>query len=270
MPIIVGQGKKAVDRAHERTPRWWATRVGGAALGVIVVAALVISARSSSTNSAVGTSPPPPTASPHDWVCENAAPPLMDMKVTRTTQYPMTIDRNATYEAEVSTSCGTMLIKLFPQQAPIAVNNFVNLAKDGFYTGLIFHRIDKSLGIIQAGDPGCPVSINTCGRGGPGYTIADEFPNGLKPKVGTVAMASAGTPDSSGSQFEIVAAKSLYTMPKERTIFGELVGRHSLQVAQLILSVPTKRAPGAPESAPADFSSGEFVYIKGIKVVTKH
>ena len=261
--------KKAVERAHERTPKWWATRVGGAALGVIVVAALVISARSSSTDFAVGT-PAPPVASPHDWVCDNASPPLLDMKVTRTTPYPMTIDRNATYEAEVSTSCGTMLIKLFPQQAPIAVNNFVNLAEDGFYVGLIFHRIDKSLGIIQAGDPGCPVSVGSCGKGGPGYTIPDEFPNGLKPKVGTVAMASAGTPDSSGSQFEIVAGKSLYTMPKERTIFGELVGRHSFQVAKLILSVPTKRAPGAPDSAPADYSSGEFVYIKDVKILVKH
>lgn len=261
--------QKGAKRAEERSLRWWATRVGGAAVGVALVAALIVSARSSSTGAAKGTPTAAPYSPPH-WVCDNASPPLLDMKVARTTPYPMTINRNANYEAEISTSCGTMLIKLYPQQAPIAVNNFVHLARAGFYVGIIFHRIDKTLGIIQAGDPGCPISISMCGKGGPGYTIRDEFPNGLKPHVGTVAMASAGTPNSSGSQFEIVAAKSLYTLPKERTIFGELVGRHSFQVAKLILSVPTKRAPGAPVGAPADFSSGEFVYIKDIKIIVKH
>jgi cyclophilin family peptidyl-prolyl cis-trans isomerase len=181
----------------------------------------------------------------------------------------MTIDPNAGYEAEVATSCGTMLIRLLPKNAPIAVNNFVHLAQDDFYTGQIFHRIDPLLGVIQAGDPACPTSVQTCGTGGPGYTIKDEFHNGLTPHVGTVAMASAGTPNSSGSQFEIIAGKSQFQLPPERTIFGELVDRHSFQVAKLILSVPTKIAPNAPPDAPKDYPDGEFVYITSIKIIKK-
>jgi peptidylprolyl isomerase/peptidyl-prolyl cis-trans isomerase B (cyclophilin B) len=178
----------------------------------------------------------------------------------------MTIDPTASYTAEMTTSCGTMLIKLATQEAPIAVNNFIHLAQDGFYTGLVFHRIDRSLGIIQSGDPGCPLSVHTCGTGGPGYTIRDEFHNGLKPDLGTVAMSSAGTPNSSGSQFEIIASKGGPRLPAERTIFGHLVGSHSYQVAKLILSIPTKIAPGAPPSAPKDFPDGEYVYITNIKI----
>jgi len=181
----------------------------------------------------------------------------------------MTIDPKASYEAEITTSCGTMLVKLHAERAPIAVNNFVHLAKSDFYLGQVFHRIDRSLGVIQTGDPACPTSIQTCGTGGPGYTIPDEWPNGLKPHVGTVAMASAGLPDTSGSQFEIIAGKSEYELPRERTIFGELVGRHSRQVARLILSIPTKRNPAAPSDAPKDYPDGEFVYIMDIHIIKK-
>jgi len=257
---------KPRKQATAPTVSWWSIVAVVGLLGMAVVAASVISARSSKDSESVAqaSSPSPPPPVP---VCKNLSPPALAMKVARDGPYPMTINRDASYEAEVTTSCGTLRIKLFPKQAPIAVNNFVNLAEDDFFTGLVFHRIDRALGIVQSGDPLCPGDPQDCGTGGPGYTIKDEFPNGLKAKMGTVAMASAGTPNSSGSQFEIVAGKSDLKLPPERTIFGQLVGEHSRQVASLILSVPTKRAPNAPPDAPADYSDGEFVYITKIKII---
>jgi len=260
------QGKQAKDTGENKLAYWLAWAAGG----ILVVAAVVgmlLAARSSSKQ-ATG-APPSPSSSPRALVCENASPPELGMRILRSEPYPMTIDPEASYEAEVTTSCGTMLIRLFPERAPIAVNNFVHLAKDDFYRGQIFHRIDRSLGVIQAGDPGCPTSVDTCGTGGPGYTIRHEWPNGLRPHVGTVAMASAGLPNSSGSQFEIIAGKSKYKLPRERTIFGELVGRHSFQVASLILSIPTKVSPRAPANSAANYPDGEFVYITNITIIKK-
>jgi cyclophilin family peptidyl-prolyl cis-trans isomerase len=238
-----------------------------AGVGIAALAAIAIAIAALRSSSEVAAKPVKPSASPWRPICKNQSPALVNSRIARPTAYPMTIDRKAPYRALITTSCGTMEIKLFPREAPIAVNNFVHLVEDGFYLGQVFHRIDPSLGIVQAGDPGCPTSVETCGTGGPGYTIDDEFHNGLKPQVGTVAMASAGTPNSSGSQFFTVATKAGLVMPAERTIFGQLVGRHSLQVARLILSLPTKRAPNAPASAPADFPAREYVYITKTEII---
>jgi cyclophilin family peptidyl-prolyl cis-trans isomerase len=200
-------------------------------------------------------------------VCKNLSPALLAMKVERSQPYPMTIDPSRSYRAQITTSCGTMVVELLAREAPIAVNNFIHLAKDDFYIGQVFHRIDRKLGVIQAGDPGCPTSVDECGFGGPGYTIPDDRANGLKSELGAVGMASAGAPDSSGSQFFIVAADRNGKLPP-RTIFGRLVGAHSRQVARLILSLRTKAPPGGPASARATFPDGEFVYILGVEIVT--
>ena len=110
------------------------------------------------------------------------------------TQPPMTIDQNKQYTAvmkviEGGQQLGDITIQLFPKDAPNAVNNFVYLARKGFYNGLTFHRIIKDF-MIQGGDP------NGNGSGGPGYTIADDTPITRDYIPGTLAMANTGSPNS--------------------------------------------------------------------------
>ncbi|MBI5946778.1 MAG: peptidylprolyl isomerase [Chloroflexi bacterium] len=123
----------------------------------------------------------------------------------------LTIDPAKTYTATIETTAGTMTAELFPGDAPMTVNNFVFLARDGFYTDVIFHRVIKGF-MIQGGDP------KGQGSGGPGYRFADEKVT-RKYLRGTLAMANAG-PNTNGSQFFIMHAD--YPLPPNYTIFGKL------------------------------------------------
>ena len=110
---------------------------------------------------------------------------------------PFELDRRVDYSALVTTSCGEIVFDLLEDEAPRTVNNFVFLAREGFYDGLTFHRVEQN-SIIQGGDP------EGTGRGGPGYTIPDEFPDSPDEYVfGAVGMANEG-PGTAGSQFFIV------------------------------------------------------------------
>src|SRR3954471_4559158 len=104
-----------------------------------------------------------------------------------------------------------MTAQLFPAEAPNTVNNFVFLARDGYYDGVIFHRVISGF-MIQGGDP------TGTGRGGPGYRFNDE-PVSRQYKRGTLAMANAG-PNTNGSQFFVMHAD--YPLPPSYTIFGKL------------------------------------------------
>ena len=123
----------------------------------------------------------------------------------------MAIDTSKKYTATLETSAGTMTAELFASEAPATVNNFVFLARDGFYDEVIFHRVISGF-MIQGGDP------TGTGRGGPGYRFNDE-PVRRKYARGTLAMANAG-PNTNGSQFFIMHAD--YGLPPNYTIFGEL------------------------------------------------
>ena len=123
----------------------------------------------------------------------------------------MTIDPARRYTARLETTAGPMTLELLPGEAPMTVNNFVFLARDGFYDGVIFHRVIPGF-MIQGGDP------TGTGRGGPGYRFRDE-PVRLKYTRGTVAMANAG-PNTNGSQFFVMHAD--YGLPPNYTIFGRL------------------------------------------------
>ena len=121
------------------------------------------------------------------------------------------IDAQRGYEARIDTSAGTMTAQLFAAEAPKTVNNFVFLAREGFYDGVIFHRVIRGF-MIQGGDP------TGTGTGGPGYKFADE-PVKRKYERGTLAMANAG-PNTNGSQFFVMHAD--YPLPPNYTIFGKL------------------------------------------------
>ena len=123
----------------------------------------------------------------------------------------LAIDAAKSYTATIETSAGSMVVDLFADDAPNTVNNFVFLAKDGFYDDVIFHRVISGF-MIQGGDP------TGTGRGGPGYRFDDE-PVTRPYDRGTLAMANAG-PNTNGSQFFIMHAD--YALPPNYTIFGKL------------------------------------------------
>ena len=125
----------------------------------------------------------------------------------------MTVDPAKTYTATIETTQGTMTAELFPEDAPMTVNNFVFLANDGFYDGTIFHRVIPGF-MIQGGDP------TGTGSGGPGYKFNNE-PVKRKYDRGILAMANAGR-NTNGSQFFIMHAD--YPLPPDYTIFGKLTG----------------------------------------------
>jgi peptidyl-prolyl cis-trans isomerase B (cyclophilin B) len=125
----------------------------------------------------------------------------------------MQIDDKKTYKATIDTSKGKIVVELFPKEAPITVNSFVFLAKEGFYDGLNFHRVEDW--VIQGGDP------SGDGTGGPGYQIKNEAKNNThKHHPGTLAMARASDPDSAGSQFYFTKKDADY-LDGSYTIFGQ-------------------------------------------------
>ena len=123
----------------------------------------------------------------------------------------LSIDPKKTYTATIETTAGTMNVDFFPEDAPNTVNNFVFLARDGYYEDVIFHRVIPGF-MIQGGDP------TGSGSGGPGYKFKDE-PVKKKYTRGILAMANAG-PNTNGSQFFIMHAD--YGLPPSYTIFGQL------------------------------------------------
>ena len=133
-------------------------------------------------------------------------------------QYPsppkMSIDAAKTYVATFDTSKGKIVVDLFAKEAPNTVNNFVFLARDGFYNGTKFHRVIPDF-MVQGGDP------EGTGRGGPGYKFADEFKgNPHKHQRGTLSMANAG-PGTNGSQFFITHVKTDW-LDGKHTVFGQV------------------------------------------------
>jgi cyclophilin family peptidyl-prolyl cis-trans isomerase len=139
----------------------------------------------------------------------------------------MIIDQNKTYTATMKTNYGDITIQLFPKEAPLAVNNFVFLSREGFYDGVKFHRIVKNF-VIQGGDP------TGTGSGGPGYKFADEKVT-RDYVTGTLAMANSGA-NTNGSQF-FICLKNV-ALPKSYTIFGLVSG--GMDVVQKLGEVPCK------------------------------
>ncbi len=145
----------------------------------------------------------------------------------------MAIDPKRKYKARIETDKGTMVVGLFADKTPKTVNNFVFLSREGFYEGIIFHRVIKDF-MVQGGDP------TGKGTGGPGYKFADEFHPGLKhDKPGMLSMANAG-PNTNGSQFFITHVATPW-LDNKHTIFGQVV-----EGMDILMSIPP-RDPIQPE-----------------------
>ncbi len=127
----------------------------------------------------------------------------------------MEIDPAKNYRATIETSKGNIVLELYPNHAPKTVNNFVFLARQGFYDGLVFHRVISNF-MIQGGDP------TGSGRGGPGYKFEDEVKNNpLTHKAGVISMANAGA-NTNGSQFFITHSPQPH-LNGNHTVFGQVI-----------------------------------------------
>jgi cyclophilin family peptidyl-prolyl cis-trans isomerase len=169
-----------------------------------------------------------------------------------------TIDPSSTYTAVMSTSCGTIEIKLDPVGTPIATNNFVFLADKHFYDGIWFHRIVKGF-MVQGGDP-----LGT-GGGGPGYQFNTEVNQTIKfgDKPGVLAYANSG-PNTNGSQFFItVAPQSFLDTNGPYTAFGTVT--KGMDVLQKIADLPAISAQGCA-SATEKCRTTQAVYINSITI----
>ena len=141
----------------------------------------------------------------------------------------MGIDPSKRYTATMETSMGTLVIALDPIAAPITVNNFVFLAAQHYYDGVVFHRIIQGF-VCQGGDP------DGNGRGGPGYKFVDELPKAGKYQIGSLAMANAG-PNTNGSQFFLISGPSGVQLPPAYSLFGQVV--KGLDIVEMMQNVPT-------------------------------
>src|SRR5215210_3406171 len=130
--------------------------------------------------------------------------------------------------ATLHTNHGPIEIELFDDEAPKTVENFLKLARDGFYDGVVFHRIIPDF-MIQGGDP------TGTGMGGPGYSFEDEF-NDHKVERGALAMANAG-PNTNGSQFFIVTAEATPWLDGKHTVFGRVTS--GMEAVDSIEQTPT-------------------------------
>jgi cyclophilin family peptidyl-prolyl cis-trans isomerase len=163
----------------------------------------------------------------------------------------MAIDPSKHYTATIKTTKGTMKAELYANEAPLTVNNFVFLARNGFFNGIKFHRIISGF-MVQTGDP------RGDGTGGPGYEFKDERVTRGYTR-GTLAMANSG-PNTNGSQFFIVHKD--YPLPKNYTIFGKLT--EGFETLDAIANTPVGPGPDGANSMPQ-----EDVRITGITIDEK-
>jgi len=147
---------------------------------------------------------------------------------------PMVIDPAKHYTATISTDKGDIVVELFADRAPATVNNFVFLARDGYYDGVTFHRVIRDF-MAQSGDP------TGTGRGGPGYTFADEFDPSLRHDgPGVLSMANAG-PGTNGSQF-FITHRATPHLDGKHAVFGRVT-----EGMDVVLAIPERDPMRATE-----------------------
>lgn len=184
-------------------------------------------------------------------VCEAAAPdPATPMEFDVPDEL---VDATDAITATFSTSCGDIVVELDPVLAPETVNSFMFLAEEGYFDGTVFHRLIPGF-VLQGGDQ------TATGRGGPGYSIPDEFPPaGVGYEPGTLAMANAGS-GTTGSQFFIVLDS--IGLPPQYSIFGFVV--EGLDILDRLQTVPLGQAAGSPDPSPS--TPLETIYIDTVTI----
>lgn len=245
-PVNRRHRKKELRRAkiqeemrRQKARRMRRLAINGAVLGLVVAVVAFLIIRSNDEDSSDTT---PDASDPAACVTTAAA----DDSPKRPSPPPEAkVDQSKTYTAVMETSKGTIEIQLDDELSPCTVNSFVSLAKQGFYDGLVFHRIVKDFA-LQGGDP------KGDGSGGPGYKVVDAPPADFKYTEGVVAMAKAGQelPGTSGSQFFIVPGGGAASLPAEYAVLGRVT--KGQDVVKLINEVPTTQGQSGENSQPLE------------------
>ena len=206
------RGPNQAPNAQPSAARWIVTAVAAIALIILIFALL-------QTQSNEENLPEESLMTNKEW----SSPPKM------------TIDEQNEYTAVIETDLGNIVLRLFANESPITVNNFVFLAQEGYYDGVMFHRVIHDF-MVQGGDP------TGTGSGGPGYMFEDEVNNGLKfDKPGLLAMANAG-PGTNGSQFFITHVPTPH-LTGNHTIFGEVI-----EGMDTVFAIPERNPQNAKDS----------------------
>jgi cyclophilin family peptidyl-prolyl cis-trans isomerase len=214
----------------QRTQRKRNARTLGLIIGGVIVVAGAIAIFSADDAEDTKTSDTTDTAAPTETTASEPGDPAIgttacpppdgvEERVTTFEEGPAAcIDVAKSYTATVTTSRGDVVLELYADRAPKAVNSFVFLARNKYYEGVTFHRIIPGF-VVQGGD----ATGEPPGSGGPGYTFADELPTEGPPfyEVGSLAMANSG-PDSNGSQFFVVTGQQGVDLPASYTLFGKV------------------------------------------------
>lgn len=251
--------RRAAERAARRRKRTvLGLTVGGVALAAVLALVFVMT-RGDDKKDELAAEPTPPAtptapATPAPVACGAKEPPPPS-KQSFDKEPPLTIDKAKSYTANLKTSCGPISFSMDAAKAPRTVNSLTFLAGKKFYDGTICHRMTATpgLAVLQCGDP------EGTGGGGPGYSIAEENLTGATYKRGTVAMAKAQAPGSTGSQFFLVVKDS--QLPPEYTVVGQMTP-DSLKVLDKIHALGI--AGGAEDGAPT-----ARVYLESFTVAVK-
>lgn len=189
-----------------------------------------------------------------ETACGATAPPEEQIMTFDAPEDQTDITAESTVTATIVTSCGEIVMELNNTEAPETVNSFVFLAREGFYDGQVIYRTSEDF-VIETGDP------DANGTGGPGYVVADEYPQDpdFVYEPGAVAMANRG-PRSTGSIFRVVTGEDGRFLTNSFNVLGAVVsGQDTINA---IVAVPTGAAPGSNEqSRPL-----ETVYIDSITI----
>ena len=224
LAMVVGGCSQAEENGSSTTPApSGSAPAGGSASSAAGESPTTGASSEGGTAGQTSTTTPPPGA-----VAQTEPP--QEKKMAK--QYPappaMKIDPNKTYTATIETTAGTMTAELWPKIAPQTVNSFVFLAREGFYDGVIFHRVIPGF-MIQGGDP------TGTGTGGPGYRLKAEF-NDTKHDRGILSMARTQDPNSAGSQFFVMHGRSPH-LDNQYTAFGKVT--QGLEIVDKIATAPT-------------------------------
>jgi peptidylprolyl isomerase len=245
------QAKKAAEAKKAARKELIRRIVIAVVLGVVVAGLLLLSAALADRSTEVELPPDEQAFRDQPTACGAEAPPPAEQM---SFDAPTAQDVPAGTRAVVTTSCGTFTIELASEEYPQTVDSFVFLARQGYYDGTVFHRIAKDF-IIQGGDQ------TASGRGGPGYRVPDEFPEGgFVYSEGVVAMANGGR-GTTGSQFFVVVGDQAGGLPPSFNVLGTIVDGADTLAA--IESVDTIARPGTVEQSLPQ----ETVYIESVEIV---
>ncbi len=186
--------------------------------------------------------------------CSGRTPDAAGRERRQYTAPEQVLEAGRDYRARIVTSCGTILVDLYEDRTPRTANSFVFLAREGFYDGTTFHRVESGF-VIQGGDP------TGTGEGGPGDTVEDELVVARQEgyPAGTLAMANAG-PNTNGSQFFLTLGQA-GQLPPNYTVFGRVI--EGMEVVERIADLPVHRDPGTGMQVP-----DEVVYVEAITIET--